>query len=79
LEIRCWVWGERSSNAVALKAMGGLTKCTYATLAAADAKDYKGLLMSEWFPEDYRFGDSTQKCIHYTYIFQVFVILQLFN
>lgn len=49
--------------------MGGLDKCTLAKLNAIDAVDYKKLSMSEWFPEDYRYGDATQKCIHFTYIF----------
>ena len=53
--------------------------CTSAKLIAAKAVDHNGKPMVEWFPQDYKFGDSTQKCIHFTYIFQVFVILQLFN
>lgn len=56
-----------------------MDKCTTALLAAIDAKDIAGKPMDTWFPQDYKFGDSTQKCIHFTYIFQVFVILQLFN
>lgn len=60
--------------------MGGLKGCTTAKLAAIKATDYTGkLLMTEWFPQDYRIGDPTQKCIHFTYIFQTFVLLQLFN
>jgi len=49
--------------------MGGLSKCTIEKLAVIDAKDYKGKLMTEWFPQDYRIGDATQKCIHFTFIF----------
>jgi len=59
--------------------MGGLKKCNHDALVKADAKDYLGRPMATWFPQDYKFGDATQKCIHFTYIFQVFVLLQLFN
>lgn len=78
-EIRCWIWGSVAKNSIALKKMGGMDKCTTALLTAIDAKDIAGKPMGVWFPQDYKFGDSTQKCIHFTYIFQVFVILQLFN
>ena len=49
--------------------MGGNTGCTSEKLAKAKATDYDGKSMLEWFPQDYKFGDSTQKCIHFTYIF----------
>ncbi len=35
--------------------------------------------MNEWYPQDYNLFAGTQKLIHFTFIFQVFVILQLFN
>jgi|TARA_B110001450_G_scaffold171821_1_gene160300 hypothetical protein len=50
--------------------MGGLNKCTTAKLAEKGAKDKKGILMTEWYPQDFElFGVPTQKCIHYTLIF----------
>lgn len=68
-DIRCFVWASNSSNSVALKTMGGLSKCNKAALIKADAQDYLGNPMATWYPQDYKFGDSTQKCIHFTYIF----------
>ena len=62
--------------------MGGLAKCTTAKLEAIDAKIMSNkteVLMSNWYPQDYNLFAGTQKLIHFTYIFQVFVILQLFN
>jgi hypothetical protein len=35
--IRCFVWASNSSNSVALKTMGGLSKCNEAALIKADA------------------------------------------
>lgn len=58
-EIRCWVWGHRSENSAAYAAMGGNSGCTSAKLGKADAKDYDGKSMLLWFPQDYKFGDST--------------------
>jgi len=49
--------------------MGGLKKCNTASLELAGAVDYLNKPMSTWYPADYKFGDSTQKCIHFTFIF----------
>jgi len=53
------MWNEDSSNSADIKKMGGLDKCTTATLgtygAKIDVKDSKTkktskLLMTEWYP-----------------------------
>lgn len=53
------MWNEDSSNSAAIKTMGGLAKCTTATLgsinAKIDVKDTKTkkttkLPMTEWYP-----------------------------
>lgn len=58
-KLRCWMWNEDSSNSADIKTMGGLAKCTTATLgsigAKIDVKDTKTkktskLLMTEWYP-----------------------------
>lgn len=58
-ELRCWMWNQNSSNSAAIKAMGGLAKCTTAGLIKAGAKNKKGILMTEWYPQDFVFGDPT--------------------
>lgn len=37
-ELRCWMWDQDSSNSDAIKAMGGLAKCTTAGLLKVGAK-----------------------------------------
>lgn len=66
--LRCWLWQEEGHSAE-IKAMGGLANCTTAKLDEVVAKDKKGILMTEWYPQDFTFGVPTQKCIHYTLIF----------
>lgn len=81
-QVRCWVWNQNATNAVAMKKMGGLANCTTAKLGAIDAQVWSNktsVLMTAWYPQDYNLYAGTQKLIHFTYIFQVFVILQLFN
>lgn len=36
-------------------------------------------LISNWTPVDLVVGDQTEKVLHFTFVFQIFVFLQLFN
>lgn len=74
--------GEQGSSAKWETNALQLLRCDRQTLETkkpcTQASDLTGSYKS-YTPKDFKLGDETQKVIHFTFVFQIFVFLQLFN